>query len=310
MSKFGLGKGLGALIPEHQQYFTPGANPADVSSLIQILPLERLKPNPDQPRKTFPEASIDELAASLKKHGMLQPIIAEPLDETQFIIVAGERRYRAAQRAGLAEVPVIVRPVSGEKRLELSLIENIQREDLNPLEEARAYQSLMDRTGATQEQLAEAVGKNRSTVANALRLLRLPEQMQEALRDGVISSGHARSLLAVTDEGARQSLFNRIIAESLSVRQTEQAVQELGSAAGTARPGAGKKKGAKKAGSAVDEAALDPDLQALRELMIEKFGTKVEIKGDLQSGTVAITYFSADDLQRILDVFGLGGQSS
>lgn len=310
MSKFGLGKGLGALIPEHQQYFTPGTNPADVSSLIQILPLEKLKPNPDQPRKTFPEASIDELAASLKKHGMLQPIIAEPLDDTQFIIVAGERRYRAAQRAGLTEVPVIVRAVSGEKRLELSLIENIQREDLNPLEEARAYQSLMDLTGATQEQLAEAVGKNRSTVANALRLLRLPEQMQEALRDGVISSGHARSLLAVADENARQNLFNRIIAESLSVRQTEQAVQELGAAAGSADSRSGRKKNSKKAGSAADETALDPDLQALRELMIEKFGTKVEIKGSLQSGTVTITYFSADDLQRILDVFGLGEPSS
>jgi len=301
VSKFGLGKGLGALIPEHQQYFDTSKNPADVGDSITIVSLSNLRPNPDQPRKTFPDDSIDELAESIRKHGLLQPIIAEPASDGDYIIVAGERRFRAASRAGLAEVPVIVRSVSSEKRLQLSLIENIQREDLNPMEEARAYHSLMELTGYTQEQVAEAVGKNRSTVANALRMLRLSEAMQSAVRDGVISAGHARSLLAVSDETRREALFARIVAEGLSVRQAEQAVQDLSD------DGARKKavKGRKVAKVAAAD-SLEPDLLALRELLIERFGTKVEIRGDMKSGSIAIEYYSPDDLQRILDAVGVG----
>ena len=301
MSKFGLGKGLGALIPEHQQYFDTSKNPADVGDFITIVPLSNLRPNPDQPRKTFPDDSIEELAESIRKHGLLQPIIAEPASDGDYIIVAGERRFRAAGRAGLAEVPVIVRSVSSEKRLQLSLIENIQREDLNPMEEARAYHSLMELTGYTQEQVAEAVGKNRSTVANALRMLRLSEAMQSAVRDGVISAGHARSLLAVLDDATREALFARIVAEGLSVRQAEQAVQDL--SGDGARKKAGK--GRKSAKSPVAD-SLEPDLLALRELLIERFGTKVEIRGDMKSGSIAIEYYSSDDLQRILEAVGAG----
>ena len=293
MSKFGLGKGLGALIPEHQHYFDANQNPAEVGGFITIVPLSKLKPNPDQPRKTFPDASIAELADSIRKHGLLQPIIAEPAGNDEFIIVAGERRFRAAGRAGLTEVPVIVRSVSSEKRLQLSLIENIQREDLNPMEEAMAYQSLMDLAGSTQEQVAEAVGKNRSTVANALRLLRLPESMQAAVRDGRISAGHARSLLAVTDERARRTLFDRIVVEGLSVRQTELAVQELSESRKVAR------KKSKASGPGSEN--LDPDLLAIQELLIEKLGTKVAIKGDMAKGSIHVEYYSQDDLQRILD---------
>lgn len=302
MSKFGLGKGLGALIPEHQQYFDSSRNPADVGDNITIVPLSRLKPNPDQPRKTFPDGSIEELAESIRKHGLLQPIIAEPSGGGEYIIVAGERRFRAALKAGLTDIPVIQRSVSAEKRLQLSLIENIQREDLNPMEEARAYHSLMELTGYTQEQVAEAVGKNRSTVANALRLLRLSEAMQAAVRDGTISAGHARSLLAVSDEGAREALFVRIVAEGLSVRQAEQAVQEL------TAPGAGKHAGKGKKARKRDSAgeSLEPDLRALRELLIERFGTKVEIRGDMESGSITIEYYSSDDLQRIVDAVGAG----
>ena len=302
MSKFGLGKGLGALIPEHQHYFDATQNPAEVGSFITIVPLSKLKPNPDQPRKTFPDASIAELADSIRKHGLLQPIIAEPAGNDEFIIVAGERRFRAASKAGLTEVPVIVRSVSSEKRLQLSLIENIQREDLNPMEEARAYHSLMDLTGFTQEQVAEAVGKNRSTVANALRLLRLSEAMQVAVRDGSISAGHARSLLAISDEKMREALFGRIVAEGLSVRQAEMAVQDLGGQGGGKKVGKGTK--AKKGTS--QDGALDPDLSALRELLIERFGTKVEIRGDMKSGSIVVEYYSPDDLQRILDAVGAG----
>jgi len=299
VSKFGLGKGLGALIPEHQQYFDSSKNPADVGDSITIVPLARLKPNPDQPRKTFPDSSIDELAESIRKHGLLQPILAEPASGGDYIIVAGERRFRAAGRAGLTEVPVIVRSVSSEKRLQLSLIENIQREDLNPMEEARAYHSLMEITGYTQEQVAEAVGKNRSTVANALRLLRLSEAMQTAVRDGSISAGHARSLLAIAEDGAREALFARIVAEGLSVRQAELAVQEL-SGSGVGRK-AGKGRKAAKGGD-----ALDPDLRALCELLIERFGTKVEIRGDMKRGSIIVEYYSSDDLQRILETVGEG----
>lgn len=302
MSKFGLGKGLGALIPEHQQYFDSSKNPADVGDSITIVPLARLKPNPDQPRKTFPDSSIDELAESIRKHGLLQPILAEPASGGDYIIVAGERRFRAAGRAGLTEIPVIVRSVSSEKRLQLSLIENIQREDLNPMEEARAYHSLMEITGYTQEQVAEAVGKNRSTVANALRLLRLSEAMQTAVRDGSISAGHARSLLAISEDSAREALFARIVAEGLSVRQAELAVQELSGLDGGKRAGKGRK--AKKGGAGGD--ALEPDLRALCELLIERFGTKVEIRGDMKRGSIMIEYYSSDDLQRILETVGEG----
>jgi len=304
VSKFGLGKGLGALIPEHQQYFDAAAavSPSEIGDTITIVPIARLAPNPDQPRKTFPAGSIDELAESIRKHGLLQPIIAEPAGEGDYVIIAGERRFRAASKAGLVEVPVIVRTVSSEKRLQLSLIENIQREDLNPMEEARAYHSLMELAGSTQEQVAEAVGKNRSTVANALRLLRLPEDMQEAVRGGSISAGHARSLLALADTAAREALFRRIVAEGLSVRQAELAVQELT----VAHPG---KKSAKS--RARDKAAdrgddLEPDLKALQELFIERFGTKVLIRGDMNGGSIEIEYYSADDLQRILDTVSVG----
>lgn len=306
MSKFGLGKGLGALIPEHQQYFETGHNPADTGSIVSIIPLDRLKPNPEQPRKTFTDSSIEELAGSIRRHGLLQPIIAEATDSGEYLIIAGERRYRAASLAGLAEVPVIVRPVSSEKRLELSLIENVQREDLNPMEEARAYHSLMELTDSTQEQVAEAVGKNRSTVANALRLLRLPEEMQEAVRSGTISAGHARSLLAVADPAARSSLFDRIANEGLSVRQAEMAAQELSTSRNpSSRRGKGKK--AASPGQDGGDCPLDPELRAMRDLLIEKFGTKVDIRGTLSKGQIAIEYYTADDLQRILDALGLGG---
>ncbi|MCE5256696.1 MAG: ParB/RepB/Spo0J family partition protein [Spirochaetaceae bacterium] len=304
MSKFGLGKGLGALIPEHQQYFDQSKGPADLTSdLVTIVPLANLRPNPDQPRKTFPDESIAELADSIKRHGLLQPIIAEPAGDNNYIIVAGERRYRAAGKAGLTEIPVIVRPVSTEKRLELSLIENIQREDLNPMEEAQAYEGLMELTGSTQEQVAEIVGKNRSTVANALRLLRLPDFMKEAVSNGTLTPGHARSLLAIGDEEKREKLFHRIVDEGLSVRQAELAVQEGpdGNAKGHKKGSKGRKKGPAEEGGA----GLDPNLRAIGESLIERLGTKVEIRGDSNRGEIVVEYYSADDLERIIDVVGV-----
>ena len=301
MAKFGLGKGLGALIPEHQQYFDSSRNPADAGGIVSIIPLSRIKPNPDQPRKTFPEASIDELADSIRRHGLLQPILAEPSGTDEYIIVAGERRFRAAGRAGLTEIPVIIRSVTAEKRLQLSLIENIQREDLNPMEEAQAYHDLMEVTGYTQEQVAEAVGKNRSTVANAMRLLKLSSTMRDAVTQGKISAGHARSLLAIVGEAERDALFYRILAEGLSVRQTEAAVLEL-----EGGPGEGRRNKAKRK-TASQPAELEPDLKAIRESLIGHLGTKVDIRGDLGRGTISIEYYTSDDLQRILDLLDSGG---
>lgn len=300
MAKFGLGRGLGALIPDSKPYYDAAANSGAAASLVVELELARLKPNPDQPRKTFTEASLDDLASSIARHGLLQPIIAEEDGSDGYIIVAGERRWRAAMRAGLDTVPVIVRRLSSDKRLEISLIENIQREDLNPLEEARAYHSLMELSGATQDQVAEAVGKNRSTVANALRLLKLPEDMLAALRDGTISAGHARSLLSVQDSGARARLFRRILDEGLSVRQAEAHAQ--GGSGDSSRAAS---RAAKKASDSADP--QDPELRALRDRLIEAFGTKVDIHGDMEHGTVTVEYYTADGLQRILDAVGAGG---
>ncbi len=299
MAKFGLGKGLGALIPEHQQFFEQSAQ-ENAESMVRLVSIESLSPNPDQPRKTFSQASLDELAESIRRHGLLQPLLVHEQETGKYIIIAGERRYRAAQIAGLTQVPVIVRtPNDSDRHLELSLVENIQREDLDPIEEAQAYLKLMEISGATQERVAEIVGKNRVTVANAIRLLRLPENIQAAIKQGIISSGHARALLSIEDDEERQKLFDRICKDNLSVRQTEQEAQNLQGEPQTKKSKARKSPHTTEAS---EETALDPLLQELKEKLIERLGTKVEIQGSLNGGTIKIQYFSQEDLQRIYDV--------
>ncbi len=299
MAKFGLGKGLGALIPEHQQFFEQSTQESG-ESMVRLVSIESLSPNPDQPRKTFSQASLDELAESIRRHGLLQPLLVHEQDAGKYIIIAGERRYRAAQIAGLTQVPVIVRAQDdGDRHLELSLVENIQREDLDPIEEAQAYLKLMEIAGVTQERVAEIVGKNRVTVANTIRLLRLPENIQAAIKQGVLSPGHARALLSIEDDGERQKLFDRICKDNLSVRQAEQEAQKL---QGEFQP---KKTNARKPPRATEsgeETTLDPLLRELKEKLIERLGTKVEIQGSLNGGTIKIQYFSQEDLQRIYDV--------
>jgi ParB family chromosome partitioning protein len=316
--QFGLGKGLGALIPEPEvaeaifdrpiepAVPAPGiAAPAAVSAAapmrtvagaapiegLKTLPLTALKPNPDQPRRSFSEESLAELASSLKTHGLIQPILVEEASAGSYLIVAGERRYRAATMAGLAEVPVIVRSFTPERRLEIALIENVQREDLNPVEEAEAYRSLMLMGGRSQEEVADIVGKSRSAVANSVRLLRLPESVLAALRDGSLSSGHAKALLSVVDPGRRDILFARIIAEGISVREAEAAANELNNP----RPAPAK-------GVRSGEKPKEPEIRQVEERLIEALGTKVSIKGDGRKGTIAIEYYSLEDLERILDV--------
>lgn len=288
--QFGLGRGLGALIPDPVP-LALGPGPEEKREGILRLPLHRIKPNPDQPRKTFSEESLAELAESLKRHGLIQPILVEDSGDGSYRIVAGERRYRAAERAGLGEVPVIVREFTPEKRLEIALIENVQREDLNPVEEAEAYHSLMKVGNLSQEEVADAVGKSRSAVANALRLLRLPEPMLVSLRDGGMTAGHARAILAVPDAVQRELLFARVVAEGISVREAEAAAQAVSRGA-SVKPGVSPKSAKPR----------EPEIREVEEKLIGVLGTKVSVKGNSRKGSIAIEYYSLEDLERILEV--------
>ena len=216
--KGGLGRGLDSLFEDAAPVFE------SEHAAVETLPLREIEPDPDQPRKTFEQETLSELAASIAEHGLLQPIAVRPRPMGGYSIVAGERRWRAAQRAGLTEVPVYLRELSDEDALTAALIENLQREDLNPLEEAQAIQSLRERLPYSQEELAQRLGKSRSAVANSLRLLQLPRPMQDALKDGVFTPGHARAVLALPERALQDILFNAVMTRRLSVRDAEEAV--------------------------------------------------------------------------------------
>jgi ParB family chromosome partitioning protein len=286
----GLGRGLDALIYNNDDVSLEPSE--DKSRDIVQLAVEKLVPNPGQPRKNFDEAELKELADSISEYGIIEPLIAADAGDGTYIIIAGERRTRAARLAGLETVPAIIRDYTDQRRLEISLVENIQRSDLNPIEEAAAYKNLMDFSRLSQEEVAARVGKNRSTVANALRLLRLPVEMQKGVEQGMISSGHARALLSASDARARDRLYREITEEGLSVREAEKraaAVQSAGKPAAK-----GKLKPKKRA----------PEIDAMVEKFIEKLGTKVVIEGDLNKGRIRIDYFSMEDLERIYEVLG------
>jgi ParB family chromosome partitioning protein len=264
-----------------------------------FLPLDKLIANPNQPRKNFDEEALQELADSIKEHGIIQPIIAEAAGDGTYIIVAGERRSRAARMAGLTEVPVLLRDYTDEKRMEVSLIENIQRADLNPVEEASAYRRLMDLTGLSQDDVAAKVGKNRSTVTNTLRLLKLPPAMLEALSSGALSPGHGRALLSIAAPAAQETLFREIIASGLSVREAEKRAAALNDRGeGQSLTSAGSDDGSRKPGPA----PRDPELAAMEQKFIDTLGTKVTISGDLARGSIRIDYYSMDDLDRLLGI--------
>ena len=300
---FGLGKGLGALMGEAEaevdtalgsgKKAAAAASDKKAAGGDLMVSVDLLKPNPHQPRTEFDPEALQELADSIKEHGIIQPPLVEETGNGDYYIIAGERRTRAAKLAGLKEIPVRVQKFSEEKKLEVALIENIQREDLNALEEALAYKKLMDMSGITQDEVAKRVGKNRSTVANALRLLKLPEDMQSALADEKITAGHARALLSVNNNQDQRILFGRIIGQSLSVREAERQAAEMNqpkSAGGTA----------KKPGKT--EPARNPDYAALEEQLIGKLGTKVTLKGDFNKGTIQIDYYNSDDLDRLISL--------
>jgi ParB family chromosome partitioning protein len=279
--KRGLGRGLSALLGEvatEQPIARDAARPAGV----QMLPIASIAPNPDQPRRHFDSAALDELAASLTERGLIQPIVVRPHGQ-RYQIVAGERRWRAAQRARLHEVPVIVRALGDAETMELAIVENVQRQDLNAIEEAAAYQRLMKDFGHTQDALAKIVGKSRSHVANLLRLLDLPEPVRDAVAEGKLSMGHARALLAVPDS---EPLAQEIIRRGLSVRETE-------ALARGGRP-------ARRREPAVDASGeADSDIKMLERQLGDQLGLRVAIAHGPQGGSVTIDYATLDQLDML-----------
>lgn len=284
MSKKALGKGIGALLG--------GEETADQSSVSEV-PVSSLKPNPEQPRREFNEAALRELADSIRQKGVLQPVLAEAAPDGGYIIIAGERRARAARLAGLEKLPVIIRQFTDQEKLEIALIENVQREDLNPIEQASAFKRLMELAGLSQEQMAARVGKDRSTVANTLRLLKLPPEAQEAVEKGTISPGHARALLMIVNPADQLVLLRRIVAKGMSVREAEDAAPAMNG---------GKRAAGKRAGTGSAAVRKEPEVRDIEQKLIEKLGTKVDISGTGRKGRIQISYYSADDLDRLLEL--------
>lgn len=282
MNRSGLGRGLGALLPDTGR---PGA-PTQ-------LPVDQIRPNPYQPRHDFEPQALAELAASIRLHGVLQPVtVRESPDGQGYQLVAGERRLRAAKLAGLPTIPATVRPCSERELLELALIENLQREDINPIEAATSYRRCLDEFGLTQEELAERVGKSRSAVANTLRLLRLSAVVQAMIAEGRLTEGHGRALLALESEAEQLAVAERIEQQQLNVRE----VEALAKTARAKRP--------RKAGAA-PPAALDADWEQFGERLSRRLGTKVELRpGAHGAGTLVIHYYTPEDLDRIAEACG------
>jgi ParB family chromosome partitioning protein len=271
-----LGRGIGALIPQKEA-------PAPAAHGLAQIPLEQISPNPYQPRKSFNEASIEELARSVREHGIVQPLVVTRAGD-RYRLVAGERRFRAAQRAGLRTVPGVIKEMMKDgEALQIALIENIQREDLNPMEEANAYHQLHEEFGLTQEEISRRVGKERSTVANFLRLLKLPQGVKKLLAAGELSMGHARALLAVDSAKKQEQLAERVVKRGLSVRQTEVLASESGP------------KGEKK------EKQKDVFTRDAEERLTRALRTRVEIDRKRRGGVIHIRFSSEDDLIRIYD---------
>ncbi|HEX7150462.1 MAG TPA: ParB/RepB/Spo0J family partition protein [Thermoanaerobaculia bacterium] len=280
-----LGRGLGALIPT-KPVEAPIQQAAHVAgSGLALIPIEQISPNPYQPRKTFNEASIEELARSVREHGIVQPLVVVRLGDNKYRLIAGERRFRAAQKAGLDAVPVVVKDaLTDGDSLQIALIENIQREDLNPIEEALAYHQLHEEFGLTQEEIAKRVGKERSTVANFLRLMKLPEPVKKLLASGQLSMGHARAILAVESAKKQEQLAERVVKRSLSVRQTEMLAAESSP-------------------KAAEEPEKEKDVftRDAEEKLQRTLRTKVEIDRKRRGGIIHIRFGSEEELIRVVD---------
>ena len=284
--KKGLGKGLDALITAGETNAQNGKE-TPIDSPDKMVNISKVEPNPDQPRKSFAEDELEELADSIKKIGIFQPILVQDKGD-HYMIVAGERRWRAALKAGLKEVPVIIKNYTEEEIVIISLLENIQRVDLNPIEEAQTYKKLIDTYKYKQDEVAEKVSKSRTAVTNSMRLLKLADEVQQLLIENLISSGHARALLAVDDKATQYELAQRVMDEKLSVREIEKIIKDLN------KP---KKEEAKK------QKKLNFLYKDLEEKIKRNLGTKVTINAkDEKKGKIEIEYFSKEELERITDI--------
>ena len=314
-SRKALGRGLNALLPPEDESDdtrtsregtggdSRGArrDAAPTVGRIYEVPVAQVVPNPHQPRMDFDPEALEELAASIRQLGIIQPITVRVREGGGYELISGERRLRAAKRAGLERIPAYVREADVEAMLEMALVENVQREALNPIEVALGYQALMDECGLTQEQVADKVGKSRSAVANFVRLLRLPPRIQAAMRDGRLSAGHARALIAIDDDDARDALMDEIVARDLSVRQVEQRVRALQRRDQPAPP-------RRETDAPAEHDALSQRdrlfLQDYTNRLRSHLGTQIQIrhKSNADGGKIEISYYSADDLERVLEL--------
>lgn len=275
-----LGRGLESIIE---------TSPSQSARFVSVR-LDQIRANRFQPRSNFDRGQLDELKASIKKRGVLQPILIRPTGHGIYELVAGERRWRAAQAVGLQEIPAIIKSLEDRDALEYSLIENVQRSDLNPLDEAAAYRRLSEEFGYTQEQIAAGIGKDRATIANLLRLLKLPDSAQKALRDGHITMGHARALLAAEGVAKQETLLKQVIQQQLSVRQLEGMIQR-------AQPARRKK-----------QRPQDPQAKAFEDQLRQALGTKVSVLSRNKGGRIIIEYYSTEDLNRLLQALGISAE--
>jgi ParB family chromosome partitioning protein len=273
LKKVTLGRGLDALIPTDKE----------VNGYI-LADIDQIKPNAYQPRKEFDEDGIDELASSIKEKGIIQPLVGRKIGDS-YEIIAGERRWRAAQKAGLKKIPIILKDASDSEILELALIENLQREDLNPIEEAIAYEQLIGDFGLTHEEISKRIGKDRSTITNQIRLLKLPERVKQAIKEGEISAGHARAILSIESQSKALEILDLIRRNKLSVRQTEKLVQGL----------------IKEQGADKKQNYIDPFLNNITEELKKVLGTQIRIIDRNGKGKIEIEYYSIDDLERIIE---------
>lgn len=289
MKRKALGRGLSALIPEEpaakakrKAAGTPGSTQS--AGDYFLCPIERIRPQKGQPRRYFDEDRLEELVQSIREQGLVQPLVVRPERNGDFTLIAGERRWRAAQRAAMHEVPVVIRDADDQQAFELALVENLQREDLNPVEEAEAFQRLIDDVGYTQDEVAARVGRDRSTVANSLRLLKLPEVAQRALIAGLISSGHGRALLAFDKPRQVQRALKQIVDRQLSVRQAENLVRK------------------ERAEAKPSKASPSANAQDLQDRLSRALQTRVRLHGNDKRGRIEIHYGSLDELDRLLEV--------
>lgn len=299
--KKALGRGLNALLSDSNEAdrlevdITPHKPAAPTGGAFPDIPIEQIEANPFQPRSHFDQAALEELVASIKVHGVIQPITVRRLARDQYQLISGERRFQASKLAGLPTIPAYVRSADDQQMLEMALIENIQRENLNAIEIALSYQRLVSECNLNQEALGERVGKNRATVTNYLRLLKLPPDIQIAVRDNRISMGHARAIINVETPEQQLYIFNRILKEELSVRKVEELVRQL-SAPRTEQ----------KTGTKDDSQAPSREITQLQTRLSSHFGTRVVVKSDGKKGDIRIPFLSVADLNRILDILKIG----